>query len=448
MNHFGILCFPELGHLNPMIALGRELQRRGHNVTFFQIPDGQQKVLSAEIDCQLIGQSEFPLGWTFQRKTEWGKLMGFPGVCYAIKSYLQPLAAITLSEGPTAITAASVDMLLVDQLMFEGGTVAELLGIPFITVCNSLLMNVEAGVPPYVMPWSYNKSRCGYWRNQAGHYLMRQHFAQPILKLVNEYRRQWQLRLYSQLNDPYSKLAQVSQQPAEFEFPRQTLPQYFHFTGPFIDSATRSSVSFPFEKLTKQPLIYASLGTLLNRQLKIFQTIAEACASLDVQLVIALGRRSEGLDSLPEFAGSPLVVAYAPQLELLQQATIVITHAGLNTVLESLSKGVPLVAIPISNDQPAVAARIAWTGVGEVVPLARLTTTRLRTTIQQVLTNDCYQKNASRLQTAIRRGGGVSQAAEIIEQVTFQKKSEISAEMLTPKGLRKPPIRGPTTEYF
>ena len=39
MNHFGILCFPELGHLNPMIALGRELQRRGHNVTFFQIPD-------------------------------------------------------------------------------------------------------------------------------------------------------------------------------------------------------------------------------------------------------------------------------------------------------------------------------------------------------------------------------------------------------------------------
>ena len=39
MTHFGILCFPELGHLNPMIALGRELQRRGHNVTFFE--DGQ-----------------------------------------------------------------------------------------------------------------------------------------------------------------------------------------------------------------------------------------------------------------------------------------------------------------------------------------------------------------------------------------------------------------------
>ena len=445
MTHFGILCFPELGHLNPMIALGRELQRRGHNVTFFQIPDGQQKVLSAEMDCQLIGQSEFPLGWTLQRKTEWGQLMGLPGICYAIKSYLKPLAAITLSEGPTAITATSVDVLLVDQLMFEGGTVAELLGIPFITVCNSLLMNVEAGVPPYVLPWSYNISRWAYWRNQLGHYVMHHYFSQPILKLVNEYRRQWQLRPHSQLDDPYSKLAQVSQQPAEFEFPRQTLQPYFHFTGPFIDSATRNPISFPFADLTEQPLIYASLGTLLNRQIKIFHTIAKACAELDVQLVIALGR-SEGLDSLPEFAGSPLVVAYAPQLELLQRAAIVITHAGLNTVLESLSNGVPLVAIPISNDQPAVGARITWTGVGEVVPRSRLTTTRLRTTIQQVLTNDCYQKNASRLQTAIRRGGGVSQAAEIIEQAISQKKSKIRGEILTPKGSRKPPIRGPTTE--
>ncbi|MDJ0569265.1 MAG: glycosyltransferase [Pleurocapsa sp. MO_192.B19] len=447
MTHFGILCFPELGHLNPMIALGRELQRRGHNVTFFQIPDGQQKVLSAEMNCQLIGQSEFPLGSTFQLKTEWRKLMGISGVCYAIKSYLQRLAVITLREGPNAITAARVDVLLVDQLMFEGGTVAEFLGIPFITVCNSLLMNVEASIPPYIMPWSYNTSRWAYWRNQLGHYLMHHYFAQPILKLVNEYRRQWQLLPHSKLNDPYSKLAQVSQQPAEFEFPRRTLPPYFHFTGPFIDSSTRNPISFPFEKLTEQPLIYASLGTLLNGQMKIFQTIAEVCARLDVQLVIALGR-SEDLDSLTEFAGSPLVVASAPQLELLRRAAIVITHAGLNTVLESLSNGVPLVAIPISNDQPAVAARIAWTGVGEVVPLTQLSTSRLETAIQQVLTNDFYRKNASRLQVAIRRSGGVSRAAEIIEQTISPKKSEISAETLTPKELVKTHLRCLTTWHF
>ena len=41
-----------------------------------------------------------------------------------------------------------------------------------------------------------------------------------------------------------------------------------------------------------------------------------------------------------------------PQLDLIKRASAVITHAGLNTVLESLSEGVPLVCIPLGNDQP------------------------------------------------------------------------------------------------
>lgn len=49
----------------------------------------------------------------------------------------------------------------------------------------------------------------------------------------------------------------------------------------------------------------------------------------------------------------------APQLELLKRASVCITHAGFNTVIESLANGVPQVAIPITHDQPGVAARIA-----------------------------------------------------------------------------------------
>jgi UDP:flavonoid glycosyltransferase YjiC (YdhE family) len=88
----------------------------------------------------------------------------------------------------------------------------------------------------------------------------------------------------------------------------------------------------------------------------------------------------------------------------------------MNTTLESLSNGVPMVAIPIANDQPGVAARLAWTGAGEVVPLSRLRAPRLRAAVQRVLTEDSYKNNASRLQEAIRRAGGVSRAADIVEQ--------------------------------
>ncbi len=144
--------------------------------------------------------------------------------------------------------------------------------------------------------------------------------------------------------------------------------------------------------------------------------IAEACRDLDVQLVISLGG-GHSLDLLPDLPGKPVVVGYAPQLELLQKTSLTISHARMNTTLESLTNGVPILAIPISNDQPGVAARIAWTGTGEVVPLSKVSVERLRKAINQVLMKGSYKKNALRLQEAIRRAGGVSRAADIIEEV-------------------------------
>ena len=196
-------------------------------------------------------------------------------------------------------------------------------------------------------------------------------------------------------------------------------------SGPYSNPASREPAPFPYEKLTGKPLIYASMGTLQNRILWVFKMIAEACVGLDAQLVIALGG-SASSDSLPELPGNPIVVGYAPQLELLQKATLTITHAGMNTTLESLSNGVPMVAIPITNDQPGVAARIAWTGTGEVIPLGKVRVEKLQKAIKRVLTEDSYKKNALRLQEGIIRAGGVSRAADIIEQVAATGKPVIS----------------------
>jgi UDP:flavonoid glycosyltransferase YjiC (YdhE family) len=103
----------------------------------------------------------------------------------------------------------------------------------------------------------------------------------------------------------------------------------------------------------------------------------------------------------------------------LQKASLNITHAGLNTTLESLSYGVPMVAIPVTDDQSGVAARIAWTGAGELVTLSRLSISRLRETIKRVSTEESYKQNAVRLQEAIRQTGGVTRAADIVEQAVF-----------------------------
>lgn len=121
-------------------------------------------------------------------------------------------------------------------------------------------------------------------------------------------------------------------------------------------------------------------------------------------------------EEMPDLPASPLVMGYIPQLELLKRASLKITHAGLNTALESLSNGVPMVAIPIANDQPGVATRIAWTGTGEMVPRKGIGSSKLRTAIQKVLGNPSYKENALRLQASTRLAGGVKRAADIVEK--------------------------------
>ena len=72
-------------------------------------------------------------------------------------------------------------------------------------------------------------------------------------------------------------------------------------------------------------------------------------------------------------------------------------------------------------DQPGVAARIAWTGTGEVMPLSRLSSFKLRETVTKVLTQESYKINAVRLQQALHDAGGVSRTVNIIEKVILAR---------------------------
>ena len=111
-----------------------------------------------------------------------------------------------------------------------------------------------------------------------------------------------------------------------------------------------------------------------------------------------------------------IIVRRAPQLELLKQTSICITHAGLNTVLESLAQGVPQVAIPVTYDQPGVAARIAHKQTGVVTSLDKLTADHLSTLLNEVLNDPTYRDNARKLQKAIAKANGLSVAADLVEE--------------------------------
>lgn len=424
MTHFGVICPPYPGHLNPLSALGRELQSRGHRVTFLQISDLERKVRSEGLDFYPIGQSLYQPGSLSETFNQLAKLSEIEALQYSV-DFCRHITEIICQDAPNAIRSAGIEALLVDQLEPVGESVAESLGIPFICVSSGQAIHRRSDVPPFFTSWSYQNTWWARLRNQIAYFVLDQS-CRPILQVVNHYRRQWNLPPYRNIYASLAKLAHISQQPATFDFPCLNLPNHFHYVGPFRNSSPQS-VSFPFERLTGQPLIYASLGSVQNTKQEIFHCIAAACEGLNVQLVIAHGggMTAEAICSLP---GSPLVVEYAPQTEVLAKASLTITHGGMNTVLDSLSHGVPLIVIPITFEQPGTGARVRSTGTGEVIPLKQLNLTRLRTAIQQVLTEERYVRNVLKVQQAMQGVDGAKQAADIIEQA-IQHSSSIASPL-------------------
>jgi len=158
------------------------------------------------------------------------------------------------------------------------------------------------------------------------------------------------------------------------------------------------------------------MGTILNGRLDVFRTIVAALAKHnDVQLVLSVGDQVEP-EQIGPVPSNAIIVKRAPQLELLKQTSVCITHAGLNTVLESLAQGVPQVAIPVTYDQPGVAARITDKQTGVVTSLEELTSDHLATLLGEVLNNSMYRDNARKLQMAIADANGLSVAADLIEE--------------------------------
>ncbi|MBD2138618.1 glycosyltransferase [Anabaena sp. FACHB-1237] len=412
MTHYGLICPLATGHLNTMLPLGKELQQRGHRVTLIGYPDGAAVAEKAGLEFCMIGENIFPVGSAKANLDKLGKLSGQAAIKYTMSLFADK-ANTNLQYIPPAIKKIGIEALIIDQAIIEGETIAEVCNLPFISICSAVVFNRELTIPPFFLNWSYNPSWWAKIRNKLGYELL-DSLVKPINLPINNYRAENNL-LSRKLSKPYLPLAQISQEPAELEFPRQQLPAYFHFTGPYHSPVGREVPDFPWDKLTGQPLIYASMGTLQNQLLFVFENIAKACEDLDAQLVISLGGSADP-EILKGVPGNPIIVRYAPQLQLLQKANLTITHGGLNTTLECLTNGVPMVAIPVANDQPGVAARIVWSGCGEAIPVKKVNVNNLRVAIKKVLTEDIYKQNALRLQAAIKKAGGTKRAVDIIEQ--------------------------------
>lgn len=417
MARIGVFSLPWRGHLNPFSGLAHELVRRGHEILFFTVPDFAEPVRQLGLAAECFGRLACPPGTLAELGQEMAQLDGLAASHTGLKIIrLQSEALFT--EAPPVIESARLDLWLVDQWDYAASTLAFLMQADFVTIIVTLMRQVEEGVPG-LSSELYPLDAAARRRDREFNEAMLK-TSQPFRDFIGSYRLEAGLGPFS-FDTLWSDLAQITQQPEAFEFPRRELPACFHFTGPFSRRESFPAVAFPWERLSGKPLVYASFGTIQNRNRHLFKTVAKAVAGMDIQLVISAGGAE--LREVPhDLPGNPIVVSYAPQREILDRAALMITHAGMNSTLECLSAGVPMVAIPIAHDQPGVSSRIVWTGTGVRLLMTECDVPRLRTAVEAVLYQDSYRKSARRFQRIIAETDGPSLAADIIEEIAATRR--------------------------
>jgi zeaxanthin glucosyltransferase len=422
MARIGVICFPGTGHLNPFTALGLALQERGHQVIFFGIPDIEERVRAAGLEFSVVGLQDYPVGTLRKLDEQLSELHGL-AVFRFIVERVKNTAIMLFRDAPEAVLKAQVDAMVIDQADF-GGNVADCLHLRFVSVSILPPFIDDNRVPPFFFGWPARYDLVGRIRNELGIQVLAI-MARPIFRVVNRQRDVWGLRRHKRRGHALSPILQITQMPRALEFDGCPQPAQLHYTGLFLFDKKRPEVDFPWEQLDGRPLVYASMGTLQNGSKEGFEIIAKGCANLDVQLVISLGGgfSSDEFQGLP---GQPIVVQFAPQLELLKRVSVVITHAGMNTALESIAAGKPMVAIPIGNDQPGVAARLAAKGAAIVLKRRSLTPAKVENAVRTILENDRYAQSVSTLRDSIGQIDGAALAAQLIEE-KLSLKSSITA---------------------
>lgn len=310
-------------------------------------------------------------------------------------------------EAPAVLRRIGADAILADQLEAGGGLVAEHLGLPFASIAMALPINREIGVPPPYVGWRYDGSEAGLKRNRGG-WRVTDLIMQGVGAGIDGNARMLGLPPRRRLEDCFSPALQLSQMVSGLDFPRSELPPSFHYTGPFGSALPAEAFELPAGDA--RPLVYCTLGTLQGSRTGIFRKVAAACARLDLRLLLTHG----GLAKIGKLAGGPLVHSWVPQQAVLAKADLVVCHGGMNTVLDALSAGLPMVVMPLAFEQGAIAARLERVGAARIVS-HRSSLRRLTEAIAEVREISSYRESARALQREIASSGGVGRAADLIE---------------------------------
>lgn len=385
MKKIFVFCIPAHGHTNPILPVLKELVSRGHEVRFYSFDEFEEKIRAT--GAVFISCNRF-----------------LPQLTEEQAANLKKVSATEMSIQDIRITMAMNDFLEEEFKTHQPDVVYS------DSVCFWGKLNAWKFKVPLVISTStfaFNQISSRYMKNSP------KELAGLITGTPKVQKELKKLEAYGYKNKGVFSLVQsdnatdsVVYTSRKFQPYAECFSDHFIFVGPSVFSD-----AVPV-KNPDRPLVYISMGTVINDRPDFYHKCIEALKDLNAEVVISCGNTVDiaSLGTLPE---NVKVFPSVNQLDILSKASAFITHCGMNSVSESLYMATPMVLYPQTNEQNAVARRAKEIGAGEF--LRDDSVSGIRSAVRQILETPSYAEAAKACSDDFRSCPGVSGAADFIE---------------------------------
>ena len=404
------------GNVPPTLALARQLLRRGHSVRVLGPPSLRLRFAGA--GCAFAAYERVPNGVpSAAGKSGLGRVRA----ARLVTELARAAPAFGFAEDVLGeLDRAPVDALVVDFMLAGAVAAAERAGLPTAALMHTVFCLPAPGRPPFGPGLDARGDRVGRLRDAAilG---LRRRANRGALADLNDARQHVGLAPVVSASDQLARVARVLVlTSAAFDSPSATLPPNVRYVGPQLDNSWSEGLDLSRPR-DRKPLVVVSFSTRFAA-VSVGQRVLDALATLPVRGLITLGPALAPEDL--RVPANILVRSFVPHRAVLPRAQLVVTHGGLGTVMAALAHGVPLVCIPLKNDQYENAMRVRASGAGRC--LGRHATHRsLRRAILEVLDEHRFSDAARRLASAIATDGG--RAVEELEALSTTSQAAAAA---------------------
>ncbi|MBV7329461.1 glycosyl transferase family 1 [Chloroflexi bacterium TSY] len=395
MSTTAVLCYPTHGHVAPKLAVVEELVRRGERVVYYSTEESRTKI-------EATGAEFCPYDHPYHAFDPTPPTEGL----FSDMERLLKLTQTMLPELLSKLRALQPDYLLLDSKSVWGNLAGQILGLPAVTLSVVFALDPKLVTADYLVPRLYG----GATEEILQRALLHLHGYFEIAQELNDSYQVHSPNVIEFLGNPQP--LNIIFTSRLFQLAGEQFDERYQFVGPSIGTRVEPA-DFPFDRLGTAPLVYISMGTVFNDLPEFYRACFAALADLSCQVVMPIGRNLE-----PQVLGEPpanfLLCEYAPQLQLLEQAALFVTHGGMNSANEGLLYGVPLLVVPQRGDQYMVAGQVAELGAGLPLFPHEVTPERLQGMVAHILGEPGFQQQAQRVGQSLRDAGGYQRAADEI----------------------------------